>query len=167
MWLIIKCPHHAGLHAPDYSHVSTGGPTDGVMGRRRGEQGAYTASLGQGVATVSGKCPLAGLFQLVVTRILYDGLKPRLQDWYFSFSWGERFSIFSLSVFCLRSVYLKDFDLAGGRVEVLYVLSPLSLGERVKLDPEGDAFLSPVLSGSELCADAVHLQHKHVIDVEI
>lgn len=52
---------------------------DGVMARRRrGEQGAYTASLGQGVATVSGKCPLAGLFQLVVTRILYDGLKPRL-----------------------------------------------------------------------------------------
>lgn len=49
------------------------------MGRRRRvEQGAYTASLGQGVATVSGKCPLAGLFQLVVTRILYDGFKPRL-----------------------------------------------------------------------------------------
>lgn len=40
--------------------------------------GAYTASLGQGVATVSGECPLAGLFQLVVTRILYDGFKPRL-----------------------------------------------------------------------------------------
>lgn len=45
---------------------------------RRAEHGAYTASLGQGVATVSGKCPLAGLFQLVVTRILYDGFKPRL-----------------------------------------------------------------------------------------
>lgn len=36
-----------------------GGQTvDGVMGRRV-EEGAYTASLGQGVATVSGKCPLA------------------------------------------------------------------------------------------------------------
>lgn len=40
--------------------------------------GAYTASLGQGVATVSGKRPLAGLFQLVVTRILDDWFKSRL-----------------------------------------------------------------------------------------
>ena len=55
-------------------------------------------------------------------------------------------------------VYLKDFDLAGGRVEVLCVLSTVSLGERVELDPEGDALLSAVLPGSELCADAVHLQ---------
>lgn len=55
-------------------------------------------------------------------------------------------------------LYLKDFDLAGGRVEVLCVLSTLSLGERVKLDPEGDALLSAVLPGGELCADAVHLQ---------
>lgn len=55
-------------------------------------------------------------------------------------------------------VYLKDFDLAGGRVEVLCVLSTVSLGERVELDPEGNALLSTVLSGSELRADAVHLQ---------
>lgn len=55
-------------------------------------------------------------------------------------------------------VYLKDFDLAGGRVEVFGVLSTLSLGERVELDPEGDALLSAVLPGGELCADAVHLQ---------
>lgn len=55
-------------------------------------------------------------------------------------------------------MYLKDFDLAGGRVEVLCVLSTVSLGERVKLDPEGNALLSTVLSGSELRADAVHLQ---------
>lgn len=43
-------------------------------------------------------------------------------------------------------------------MEVLCVLSTLSLGERVNLDPEGDALLSAVLPGSELCADAVHLQ---------
>ncbi len=43
-------------------------------------------------------------------------------------------------------------------MEVLCVLSTLSLGERVKLDPEGDALLSTMLPGSELCADAVHLQ---------
>lgn len=46
--------------------------------KRRAEQDAYTASFGQGVATISGKCPLAGLFQLMVARILYDGLKPCL-----------------------------------------------------------------------------------------
>lgn len=43
-------------------------------------------------------------------------------------------------------------------MEVLCVLSTVSLAERVDLDPEGDALLSTVLSGSELCADAVHLQ---------
>lgn len=55
-------------------------------------------------------------------------------------------------------MYLEDFNLAGGRVEVLCVLSIVSLGESVELDPEGDSFLPTVLSGSELCADAVHLQ---------
>lgn len=62
---------------------------------------------------------------------------------------------------------------------MLCVLSNVSLGERVKLDPEGDALLSTVLPGSELCADAVHLQtmgrqeHKchqnmlHAFEVEI
>lgn len=58
----------------------------------------------------------------------------------------------------VKRVYLKDFDLAGGRVEVLRVLCSVSLGERVNLDPEGDALLSTVLPGSELCADAVHLK---------
>lgn len=43
-------------------------------------------------------------------------------------------------------------------MEVLRVLSAVSLGERVDLDPEGDALLPAVLPGSELCADAVHLQ---------
>lgn len=56
------------------------------------------------------------------------------------------------------SVYLEDFDLAGGRVEVFCVLATISLGERVDLDPEGDAFLSTVLPGSELCANTMHLQ---------
>lgn len=57
-----------------------------------------------------------------------------------------------------RSMYLKDFDLAGSRVEVLCVLSTVSQGERVDLDPEGDALLSTMLPGSELCADTVHLR---------
>lgn len=43
-------------------------------------------------------------------------------------------------------------------MEVLCVLSTVSLGERVELDPEGDALLSTVFPGGELCADAVHLQ---------
>ena len=69
-----------GLQASDDSLVSADcGWSDREEEEwRRVEQGAYTASLCQGVATVSRKCPLAGLFQLVVTRILYDGFKPRL-----------------------------------------------------------------------------------------
>lgn len=60
---------------------------------------------------------------------------------------------------CLRlSEHLEDFNLAGGRVEVLRVVSAVSEGERVDLDPEGDALLSAVLPGSELRANAVHLQ---------
>lgn len=43
-------------------------------------------------------------------------------------------------------------------MEVLCVLSTVSQGKRVKLDPEGDALLAAVLPGGELCADAVHLQ---------
>lgn len=43
-------------------------------------------------------------------------------------------------------------------MEVFGVLSSVSLGEGVNLDPEGDALLSAVLPGSELCADAVHLK---------
>lgn len=43
------------------------------------EGAAYTASLGQGVPTVGGKGPLAGLLQLVVARVLYDGFKSCLR----------------------------------------------------------------------------------------
>lgn len=43
-------------------------------------------------------------------------------------------------------------------MEVLRVLSSVSQGEGVDLDPEGDALLSPVLPGSELSADAMHLK---------
>lgn len=56
------------------------------------------------------------------------------------------------------TAYLKDFDLAGGRVQVIAVLAAVPLGEGVDLDPEGDALLATVLPGGELCADAVHLQ---------
>lgn len=45
---------------------------DGVLGA------AYTASLGQRVPAVSRKCPLAGLLQFVVARVLYDGFKSCL-----------------------------------------------------------------------------------------
>lgn len=69
-------------------------------------------------------------------------------------------------------MYLKDFDLAGGRVEVLRVLSTVSQGKRVELDSEGDALLPAMFPGSELCTDAVHLQtagetREYVFDVEI
>lgn len=43
-------------------------------------------------------------------------------------------------------------------MEVLRVLCSVPLDECVNLDPEGDTLLSTVLPGSELCADAVHLQ---------
>lgn len=43
-------------------------------------------------------------------------------------------------------------------MEVLSVFSTVSLGECVNLDPEGNTLLSTMLPGSELCADAVHLQ---------
>lgn len=46
---------------------------DGVLGA------AYTASLGQRVPAVSRKCPLAGLLQFVVARVLYDGFKSCLR----------------------------------------------------------------------------------------
>lgn len=50
---------HLQLNTLNSWCLQGGGQTvDGVMGRRV-EEGAYTASLGQGVATVSGKCPLA------------------------------------------------------------------------------------------------------------
>lgn len=43
-------------------------------------------------------------------------------------------------------------------MEVLRVLSSVSQGEGVNLDPEGNALLSTVLPGSELSTDAVHLE---------
>lgn len=49
-------------------------------------------------------------------------------------------------------------------MKVLCVLSTVSLGKRVDLDPEGDALLSAVFPGSELCADAVHLQTAGIQD---
>lgn len=54
--------------------------------------------------------------------------------------------------------YLEDFDLAGGRVQVLAVLAGVPLGKGVDLDPEGHALLAAVLPGGELGADAVHLR---------
>lgn len=59
-----------------------------------------------------------------------------------------------------RRLYLEDFDLAAGRVQVLQVFPALVLSEGVDLNAEGDPFLPSVLSGGELCADAVDLQHR-------
>lgn len=50
-------------------------------------------------------------------------------------------------------------------MEVLCVLSTVSLGERVKLNPEGDTLLAPMLPGSKLCADTVHLHTESKVDV--
>jgi len=66
----------------------------------------------------------------------------------------------SLLPFFHHSSYLEDFDLAGGRVEMLCVLSILILFKRVYLDAERDAFLSPVLAHGELCAYAMNLTMK-------
>lgn len=45
-------------------------------------------------------------------------------------------------------------------MKVLSVLAAFSLGKCVDLDSKRDALLAPVLPGSELCADAVHLQEQ-------
>lgn len=55
---------------------------------------------------------------------------------------------------------LEHFDLAGGRVQVLCVLSTLVLFKRVDLDAEGNAFLPSVLTHGEFCADAVNLKKR-------
>lgn len=55
-------------------------------------------------------------------------------------------------------LYLENFDLAAGRVDMLDVVAALVGGERVHLDPEGHALLAAVLPGGELGADAVDLQ---------
>lgn len=56
--------------------------------------------------------------------------------------------------------HLKDFDLAGGRVEMFCVLFTLVLLERVDLDAERHALFPAVLSHGEFCADAVYLHSK-------
>lgn len=62
-------------------------------------------------------------------------------------------------------LYLEDFDLAAGRVDVLDVVAALVAGERVHLDPEGHALLATVLPGCELSADAVDLQGETAVGV--
>lgn len=57
---------------------------------------------------------------------------------------------------CCR-LYLEDFDLAAGGVDVLDIVAALVGGERVYLDPEGYAFLTAMLPGGELGANAVDL----------
>lgn len=54
--------------------------------------------------------------------------------------------------------YLEHLDLAAGRVQVLCVLPILVLLKCINLHSERHSLLAPVLPGSELCADTVHLQ---------
>lgn len=65
---------------------------------------------------------------------------------------------------CCR-LYLEDFDLAAGRVDVLDVVAALVCAERVHLDPEGHALLATVLPGGELSANAVDLQGETPVGV--
>ena len=53
--------------------------------------------------------------------------------------------------------HLKNFDLAGGRVDVLSVLDALVLLESVDLDTKRHAFFSSMLAHGEFSADAVNL----------
>lgn len=63
----------------EHARVSTAEPAVGGSVGRRAAGAAYTASLGQGVPTVSGERPLAGLLQLMVAGVLYDGFKSCLE----------------------------------------------------------------------------------------
>lgn len=56
--------------------------------------------------------------------------------------------------------YLKDFDLAAGRVQVLRVLSAFILFKGVYLDTEWNSFLSAVFPRGELCTDAMNLHRR-------
>lgn len=56
--------------------------------------------------------------------------------------------------------YLKDFDLAAGRVQVLHVLSAFILFKGVYLDTEWNSFFSAVFPRGELCTDAVNLHEE-------
>lgn len=54
--------------------------------------------------------------------------------------------------------HLENFDLTGGGVQMLGVLSALVLLERVYLNAERNAFLPSVLTHSEFCAYTVNLE---------
>ena len=54
--------------------------------------------------------------------------------------------------------HLEDFDLTGGRVEVLCVLFTLICFKCVDLDAERHTLLSSMLAHGEFCADAVYLK---------
>lgn len=132
------------------------------------------------------------LYSFKVNMLTSVRIVVSYEGWYFSFSCGALFSIFSLSVFCflsaplgwkrscgghsgdtlasrviktnastaLQSSYLKDFDLAGGWVEMLCVLSTLVLFECVDLDAKRNTLFPSVLAHSKFCADAVNLKKK-------
>lgn len=55
-------------------------------------------------------------------------------------------------------VYLEDFDLATGRMQMLSVFPIFIFLEGVNLDSEGHTFLSTMLPHSELCTDAMYLE---------
>lgn len=86
-----------------------------------------------------------------------------LQTWSSEFQWGSGKS--AQLRFGFGLLYLEDFDLAAGRVDVLNIVALLVGGERVYLDPEGYSLLAAVLPGGELCANAVYLQGETTVGV--
>lgn len=55
-------------------------------------------------------------------------------------------------------LYLEDFDLAAGGMDMLHVFAMFISGESVNLDTEGHPFLPAMLPGGELSADTVDLR---------
>lgn len=58
--------------------------------------------------------------------------------------------------------HLEDFELAGGRVQVLCVLFILILFKSVYLDSERDTLFPSVLAHGKFCANAVYLRRKSI-----
>lgn len=61
-----------------------------------------------------------------------------------------------------KVLYLKDFDLTGGRMEVLHVFSIFTGGKHVHLDMERHPIRPTMLLLGKLSADAVHLRKEEL-----
>lgn len=97
------------------------------------------------------------LLHLLPVRLLLSVCTFRLEQ-VMVLGWGLGGGHTAVNQRFLPSSHLKDFDLAGGGVEVLRVLLILVLFERVDLDAERHALFSSMFSHGEFCANAVYLQ---------